>query len=141
MKPESASFETLSQTEKQGEPETGSTLLNDVWELSQQLRGLGHDHFLLAALETKRAGESFVTMLVAGIMLAALLFCSWLGLLAAAVLELIRNGMVASSAILLAVAVNLLLMLIVCVVMRRKSYYLQFPAILRALQPKQRNTE
>jgi len=51
------------------------------------------------------------------------------------VLMLIQQGMVASTAILLAVAVNLLVALILCGVIRRKSHYLQFPAILGSLEP------
>jgi hypothetical protein len=52
------------------------------------------------------------------------------------VLGLIDNGVMASSAILLAVALNLLFALILYRVMRRKSRYLQFPATLRTLQAK-----
>lgn len=141
MKPNAANDTTTGQTSTHAEPLLSSEVLEDVWSLWHELRGLGHDHFLLAALETRRAGESLVTMLVAGIMLAVLISAAWLGLLAAAVLGLIENGMVASRAILLAVVFNLLLVLIVYGVIRRKSYYLQFPAILASLQPKQRNTE
>ena len=75
-------------------------------------------------------------MIVAGVLVAVLLGSAWLGLMAAAVLGLIDNGVVASSAILLAVAFNLLLALIFCLVMRRKSRYLQFPATLHSFQAK-----
>lgn len=141
MKPDAANTEIPRQTEKQREPRVGSAVLEEAWALWQQLRGLGHDHFLLAALEIRRAGESLIVMLMAGIMLAVLLISVWLGLLAAAVLKLIEHGVQASTAILLAVAFNLLLVLIVWGVIRRKSCYLQFPATLGSLQPKSRNTE
>jgi len=141
MKPDAANPETPKQTERQDESLIDSAVLEDAWALWQLLRELGHDHLLLAALETRRAGESLVAILAAGIMLAVLLISAWLGLLAAAVLELIANGMSASSAVLLAVAFNLLLVLIVCIVIRRKSYYLQFPALLGRLQPRQSNTK
>jgi len=75
-------------------------------------------------------------MIMVGVMVAFLLSSAWLGLMAAAVLGLIDKGVVASSAILLAVVFNLLLALILCRVMRRKSRYLQFPATLRSLQAK-----
>ena len=128
--------ETPGQTATHGDPVSDSTVLEDAQSLLHELLGLTHDRFRLAALETRRAGESLVSMILAGVMVAFLLSSAWLGLMAAAVLGLIDNGIVASSAILLAVAFNLLLALILCRVMRRKSRYLQFPATLRSLQTK-----
>ena len=57
-----------------------------------------------------------------------------MGVMVAVVLGLIENGISASDAIMLAVALNLLLALILIVVIRRKSRSLQFPASLRSLQ-------
>jgi len=128
--------ETPRQTAMHIDPVSGSTLLEDAQSLLHELGGLTHDRFRLAALETRRAGESLVSMIMAGVMVAFLLSSAWLGLMASAVLGLIGNGVVASSAILLAVALNLLLALILYRVIRRKSRYLQFPATLRALQAK-----
>ena len=45
-----------------------------------ELRGLAHDHLQLAALETQRAGESLVTMIAVGMIVAGLLLSAWLGL-------------------------------------------------------------
>ncbi len=112
---------------------SGSSALEDAKSLWHELLGLSHDRFLLAALETQRAGESLVAMTVAGVMVAVLLSCAWFGFVAAAVLRLVENGIVASSAILLAVAFNLLLVLILFSVIRRERSYLQFPATLRSL--------
>lgn len=123
------------QTAAHDDSVNGSGVLQDIQTLWNDLRVLTHDHFRLAALEARQAGESLVSMIVAGAMLAVLLCGAWLGLMAAAVLGLVENGVVASSAILLAVACNLLLALILCGVIRRKSRYLQFPAVLRSLQP------
>jgi hypothetical protein len=110
-------------------------MLEDAQSLWHELRGLTHDRFRLAALETQRAGKSLVDMIVAGVMVGVLLIGAWLGLMAAAVLELLEHGVVAtSSAILLAVASNLLIALILFGVIRRKSRYLQFPATLRSFQ-------
>ena len=110
-------------------------MLEDAQSLWHELRGLTHDRFRLAALETQRAGKSLVDMIVAGVMVGVLLISAWLGLMAAAVLELVEHDVVAtSSAILLAVASNLLLVLILFGVIRRKSRYLQFPATLRSFQ-------
>ncbi len=101
-----------------------------------ELRGLAHDHLQLAALETQRAGESLVTMITAGMMVAGLLLSGWLGLMAAVVLVLTsRNIMAIDSALLLAVAGNLLVALIFCGVIRRRSHHLRFPANTRSLQP------
>ena len=115
-------------------PVSGSTVLEDAQSLLHELGGLTHDRLRLAALETRRAGESLVSMIITGVMVAFLLSSAWLGLMASAVLGLIGNGVVATSAILLAVALNLLLALILYRVIRRKSRYLQFPATLRSLQ-------
>ena len=110
-------------------------MLEDAQSLWHELRGLIHDRFRLAALETQRAGKNLVDMIVAGVMVGVLLISAWLGLLTAAALELVEHNVVAtSSAILLAVASNLLLVLILFGVIRRKSRYLQFPATLRSFQ-------
>jgi hypothetical protein len=126
---------TPGQTVTPGDPAGGSGVLEDARSLWLGLRGLAHDRFRLAALETRRAGESLVSMVVEGVMVGVLLSCAWLGLVAAAVLWLVESGLVASSAILLAVAFNLLLALILIAVIRRRSRFLQFPATLRSLQP------
>ena len=135
MKHDALKDETPVQTATRGDPVSGSGVLEDAQSLWHELRGLTHDRFRLAALETQRAGKSLVDMIVAGIMVAVLLISAWLGLLTAAVLRLVAHGMVASSAILLAVAFNLMLALILFGVIRRKSRHLQFPATLRSLQP------
>ena len=127
--------EASGQTATRGDPVSSSGILEDAQSLWHELRGLTHDRFRLATLETQRAGQSLVAMIVAGVMVAGLLSSAWLGLMAAAVLELVKNGIVASSAILLAVVFNLLLALILFGVIRRKSRYLRFPATLRSLQP------
>ncbi|MGR9014742.1 MAG: phage holin family protein [Gammaproteobacteria bacterium] len=102
------------------------------------------DRIRLAALETQRAGNSLVSMIITAVMIAVLLITAWLGLLAAAVLVFIENGFIASHVILLAVAATLLLTLILFGAIRRKSRFLQFPSTLRSLQPltpAQRNAE
>ena len=134
MKSNAANDATIKQTAPQDEP-ISSNALEDVQSLWHELRGLIYEHLRLAALETRRAGESLVTMLIAGVMVAVLLIGAWLGIMVAVVLMLIEQGMVASTAILLAVAANLLIALLLCGVIRRKSHYLQFPALLSSLKP------
>ena len=74
---------------RQDEPaETGSAppndggLLQEAKSLWHELRELAHDQLTLAALETKLAGKSLVTMIAAGVMVALLVVSAWLGLMA-----------------------------------------------------------
>ena len=134
MKHDALKHESPVQTETHGDPGSDSGMLEDAQSLWHELRGLTHDRFRLAALETQRAGKRLMDMIVAGIMVAVLLISAWLGLLTAAVLRLVAHDMVARCAILLAAAFNLLLTLLLFGVIRRKSRHLQFPATLRSLQ-------
>ena len=135
MDPETLEPETPVHTTTRGDPVSGSGIMEDAQSLWHELLELIHDRFRLAALETRRAGESLIVMMVSAVMVAVLLISAWLGLMVAAVFGLVENGIAVSSAILLAVAFNLLLALILFGVIRRKSCYLQFPATLRSLQP------
>ena len=129
------------QTASHTDPVHGIGVLEDAQTLWHELHGLAHDRFRLAALETQRAGESLVTMVVAGMMVGVLLSSAWLGFMAAAVLWLVENGIVASSAVLLAAASNVLFALILCGIIRSKSRYLQFPATLSSLKPMPKDAE
>jgi uncharacterized membrane protein YqjE len=136
--------EVVGQATAHDDPANAPGVLDDAQALWSELRGLGYDHLHLAALETQRAGESLVSMVMAAVMVAILLMGAWLGLMAATVLWVVENSLVAtSSAILLAVVFNLLLALGFCSVIRRKRHYLQFPSTLRSFQPmpSQQNTE
>jgi len=135
MAPDAEKNETPGRTATCDAPASDSGVLGDARSLWQELLELSHDRFRLAALETRRAGERLVVMIMVAAMIAVLLSAAWLGLMAAAVAGLVEYGVVLSSAILLAVAANLLLVLILCGVIRRNSRYLQFPATLRSLQP------
>lgn len=55
-----------------------SGLLEEVSSLWYEVRGLVHDRLTLAALETRLAGKSLVTMIAAGVMVACLLVSAWL---------------------------------------------------------------
>ena len=118
-----------------GAPPGDTGLLEEAKSLWHELRGLAHDQLTLAALETRLAGKSLVTMIAAGVMIALLVASAWLGLIAAAVLWLISIGVVASIAMLLAVGANLVSALMLYYVIRRESRHLQFPATLRSLRP------
>jgi len=112
-----------------------SSLVEEVKSLWHQLYVLAHDRLTLAALETKLAGKSLVTMIAAGVMIAGLLVSAWMGLMGVVVLWLLSIGVMASIALLLAVAANLVFALILYAVIRLKSRYLQFPATIRSLRP------
>ena len=78
-------------------------MLEDAQPLWHELHELIHDRIWLAGVETQRAGESLADMIVAGVLVGVLLISAWLGLMVAAVLELVKHDVVAtSSAILLA---------------------------------------
>jgi hypothetical protein len=130
MKANAANDETADKETICEDSGTDCGILKDAAALLHELRELGQQRFLLAALETRQAAESFIAMLIAGILVAVFLNCAWLGLVAAVVLRMIEHGIAASDAIFSAVAVNLLAVLILGIVIRRKSRYLQFPATL-----------
>jgi uncharacterized membrane protein YqjE len=136
MDPTTAVEQTTGSRATSSDPGHRAGLSKEAELLWCELRGLAHDHLQLAALETQRAGESLVTMITAGMIVAGLLLSAWLGLMGVAVLELTGSGVMANdSALLLAVAVNLLVALILCGVIRRRSHHLRFPANTRSLQP------
>lgn len=110
-------------------------LLDDVKSMWGEVRGLTYDHLQLAALETKLAGESLVSMIAAGVIVAVLLVTAWLGLVGAAVLALIHSGMLASIAMLLAVVINVIVAGVLFKVIAMKSQNLRWSATLRSLKP------
>jgi hypothetical protein len=129
---ENASEESAERGDKTSE----SDILNEIHLLFNELYRLSYDRIWLAALETRKAGESLVIMVIAAVLVAVTLVMAWIGLSAVAVLVMVANGVLVTSAILLAVVINLFLALILCGVIRRSCRYLQFPATLRSFQPK-----
>lgn len=121
------------------EPSENVSMLEDIQALWGDLQGLGHDRFNLAALETRRAGQTLTTMLATAVMLGMLLSTAWLGLLAAGIQWLIEQDVQASIAILMAVAGNFLLAFILIGVIRRRSRFLLFPATQRSLKPRSKH--
>jgi uncharacterized membrane protein YqjE len=112
-------------------------LFQEASLLGRDLRGLVHDHLSLAALETRQAGESLVSMISLGVLIAGLLLSAWFGVLAVAVLALIDSGasMSPGGAILITVLINLLLALFLGYALFRQRRHLQFPATIRSLSP------
>jgi len=112
----------------------GNGLLADAGRLWEVWSGLARDRLRLAALETRLAGISLVTMLAAGVMIGMLLGSAWLGLVAAAILYLVGTGMAAGPALALGVLVNLVLAFLLVRVVGVQSRRLQWPATVRSLQ-------
>jgi hypothetical protein len=122
-----------------GEPSSGSFarsggLREGAQSMWQELSGIAHDRLLLAALETRLAGESLVAMIVAGVMAAVLLVAAWLGVMIAAILALVGTGVTAGLAVMIGVTANVLVALLLYGVIRRKSRNLQWAASLRSLR-------
>jgi uncharacterized membrane protein YqjE len=122
-----------------GEPvQRHADLLEDLRLLWLDLRGLMHDHLKLAALETRRAGNSLVSMLVAGAVMAVLLISVWAGLMAAAALALIQSNIMGDiEAILTIAAANLVAALFLFWFIRRKSRHLLFPETVHSFRDKE----
>ncbi len=117
------------------QPPSETAILEDTQSLWHELHGLAYDRLRLATLETQRAAQSLVTMIISGVMIALFLSSAWLGLMVVVVVELIEKDVTLSSAILLAVVVNLLIALVLFNVIRLKARDLGFSATLRSLQP------
>ena len=110
-------------------------MLDNASALWNDLKSLAHDHLELAALETKRAGESLVSIVVFGIIVAILVVTAWMGLVAALVLWLIALGLAPALAVLIGVAVNLAGAAGLVFLIKARTEAFKFPATVRALKP------
>ena len=110
-------------------------LLDIAQQLWHDLYGLAHDHLLLAALETQRAGRSLVDMIAYAVAAGILLASAWLGLMATGALWLIDSGLNARWALLLVVALNIAAAYVLSMMIRRRSHQLRFPATVSSLKP------
>lgn len=111
-------------------------LLEAARSLERELRGVVHDHLFLAALETRRAGESLVRIVAMGVIAACLLLSAWLALAGAVVIVLVQHSLLtASSALMLVFAVHCLLAMLLVAAIRKLSRNLLFPATMSRLEP------
>ncbi|MDT8321633.1 MAG: phage holin family protein [Xanthomonadales bacterium] len=111
-------------------------MLDEFLLLGHELRATASSQLRLAALETRQAGESLISIIAMGLIAAGLVFSTWLALVAAVMLALVERGlMTASAASLLAMAANMLVALILIVAIRRKSRRLLFSATVNSLAP------
>lgn len=109
---------------------SGPGLFDEVQRVWQELSGLARDQLQLAALETRLAGISLVTMIAAGVIVAVLVVSAWLGLIAAAIVLLVGTGLAIGVALALGVAANLVLALLLANMIRIKSENLLWSATL-----------
>ena len=116
-------------------------LLDEFLLLGHELRAAAHSQLRLAALETRQAGESLISIIAMGLIAAGLVFSTWLALVAALMLALVERGlMTASDASLLAMAANMLIALVLIAAIRRKSRRLLFSATVNSLAPSEPDT-
>ena len=97
------------------------------------VKGLVHDHTLLAVLELQRAGISLVKMVAAGIIISILVVSAWMALVAAAVVWAVGAGASWGLALVVAAIVNIV---VVAIAFWGKSQVpdLLFAATLRQLR-------
>lgn len=125
--------DTRSTTEASGR-EPG--LLEVARLLERELRGILHDHLVLAALETRQAGESLVRIIVMGLIVACLLSTAWLALVSTVVIVLVQYTVLSPAiALMLVFAVHCLVATFLVAAIRKRSRSLLFPATISRLEP------
>ncbi|RVU40434.1 hypothetical protein EOE67_05120 [Rheinheimera riviphila] len=119
-------------------PLTGqdSSLLSAVVTLWLGSRQRLHSQLQLLMLETQRAAQSLVNMLILALFAALLLISCWLGLLGVGVLLLKSAGLSTLAALSCVLLLNLLALLTCLNLIRRQSCYLCYPASMALLKPK-----
>lgn len=111
-------------------------LLESARLLERELRAIVHDHLMLAALETRRAGESLVAIIVIGILVAGVLLTAWLALVGALLVTLVQAGLVgAGTALLMVFALHGLTVWWLLSAIRKRSRDLMFPATIGQIRP------
>ncbi|MDX1654137.1 MAG: hypothetical protein R3310_02870 [Candidatus Competibacteraceae bacterium] len=114
--------------------QTGS-LITSLSALGRTLLGLMTDALQLLAAEARLAGLSLAAMVAAGIALAAVGTGSWLAVVAALAVWLVRLGLAWEVALLLVAVLNLAMALILLKTMAVLSRNLTFRATRRHLLP------
>ena len=121
-------------------PVQESSLLSAVVTLWLGFRQRLHAQLQLFLLETQRAAQSLVNMLILALFAALLLISCWLGLLSVGVLLLKSAGLSTLAALGCVLLVNFLALLTCLKVIRQQSSYLRYPASMALLKPKAPDT-
>ena len=98
------------------------------------VKGLVHDHALLAVLELQRAGISLVKMVAAGIIISILVVSAWMALVAAAVVWAVGAGASWGLALVVAAIVNIVVAVAIAFWGKSQVPDLLFAASLRQLR-------
>lgn len=98
------------------------------------LRALAHDHLELVALESQRAGEGLVAILLLILAIGALVASAWVGVLVLLVMLVTALGSEPALAVALVLAVNVGGAFLCARAVRRYARYLSFPATRGALR-------
>jgi hypothetical protein len=117
-----------------------SSLITAVMTLWQGLRQRLYLQLQLLTLETQRAAQSLVNMLILALFAALLLISCWLGLLSVGVLLLKSAGLSTLAALGCVLLLNFLALLTCLKLIRRQSSYLRYPASMALLKPKAPDT-
>jgi uncharacterized membrane protein YqjE len=110
---------------------TASSKLALAWT---NVKGIVHDHALLAVLELQRAGVSFVKMVAAGIIISILVVSAWMGLVAAAIVWAVGAGANWSVTLVVAAVVNVAVAVGLAFWAKNQIPDLLFAATLRQLK-------
>jgi|GEM_PF-4515530 len=112
-----------------------SSLITAVVTLWLGFRQRLHSQLQLLLLETQRAAQSLVNMLILALFAALLLISCWLGLLGVGVLLLKSAGLSTLAALSCMLLLNVLALLTCLKLIRRQSCYLCYPASMALLKP------
>ncbi len=104
--------------------------LGRLWD---ELRGLFHDHLLLAALESRQVLASLVRTLILAVSCAALVLGAWATAMTALLMWLLETGMSVALGLAIVMGGTLLLAGALFWLMRRTVRELVLPATLRRL--------
>jgi hypothetical protein len=117
-----------------------SSLITAIMTLWLGLRQRLYSQLQLLTLETQRAAQSLVNMLILALFAALLLISCWLSLLSVGVLLLKSAGLSTLAALGCVLLLNFLALLTCLKLIRRQSSYLCFPASMALLKPKAPDT-
>jgi uncharacterized membrane protein YqjE len=120
----------VGKTPRQSEPPPLEHALGRLWD---ELRGLLHDHLLLASLESRQALAILVRSLILAVSCAALLVGAWAAAITALLMWLLETGLPIALGLFIVVGGTLLLAAALFWLARQSVRELAFPATLRRL--------
>ncbi|MBU2278832.1 MAG: hypothetical protein KKB45_08520 [Gammaproteobacteria bacterium] len=116
---------------------SNSSLIDAVMALWLGLRQRMFLQLQLLTLETQRAAQSLVNLLILACLAAALVISCWIGVLVVGILALTSIGLSMLAAVSCMLLLNLFALLFCLKLIRTQSCYLCFPATIASLMPEQ----